>query len=405
MSYKGRYAQAKPSGGGWKKALIIVLCILLVIAGLVYAVWTIGLDTILGKITQAKYEDKGTTSELDLLAAGGKEIGNPDDPTEESTAATVPTEEVTVTSEPVEETTEPETTEEATEPDYGETGKIVNILLIGQDYRPGEEAHKLSDTIMLFTLNKETKKLTATSFLRDSYVNLPDYYRGHRCGWNRINTAYALGYGWFGDAGAMEMLNLTIQNNYGVEIDGDIEIGLETFEKIINIFGGLEINLVGDERTYMDGCVDNVLAEGMDPSLVHYFDEGVNLLNGREALWYARMRHANNADNDINRAGRQRIIVDKVLEKCKSMSIAQITEILDQVLPMIVTNISVEDMKLYIKELLPYIFDVELVSNQCPAEIDGSYWGEMVELPDGLSGVLKIDFNMNKKLMMELCEE
>ena len=56
----------------------------------------------------------------------------------------------------------------------------------------------------------------------------------------------------------------------------------------------------------------------------------------------------------------------------------------------IVTDISTDDMKMYITELVPYVFDLKLESYQVPAE--GTYWGEMVELPDGLSGVLKIDF-------------
>ena len=78
------------------------------------------------------------------------------------------------------ETTVPPTTEETvpTEPDYGTTGKIVNILAVGQDSREGEN-HKLSDTIILFTLNKETKTLTLSSFMRDMYVKLPNMW-GHK---------------------------------------------------------------------------------------------------------------------------------------------------------------------------------------------------------------------------------
>ena len=54
-------------------------------------------------------------------------------------------------------------------------------------------------------------------------------------------------------------------------------------------------------------------------------------------------------------------------------------------------------MKMYIKELTPYLYDLQLVSYQIPAE--GTYWGEMVELPDGVGGVLKIDFAKNKQVV------
>lgn len=335
----------------------------------------------LGKINQAQFEDKGSPEGLENLIGVFES-------TEPSTISTEPTESVPET----EATTEPET--EPTEPDYGESGKIVNILLVGQDSRPGEEA-KLADSIILLTLNKETKTLTATSFLRDSYVNLPDYYRGHTCGWNRINTAYALGYSWFGDAGAMDMLNVTIQNNFGIEIDGNVEVSFDSFTEVIDFLGGMEIDLTQEETDYL-----NILSAEFE---TRHLEAGPNVLTGRETLWYARMRHLNAEDNDFKRANRQRMIIEKVLNDCKTMSVLDLNKLLDTVLPMVTTNITPEDMKMYISELLPYVFEVEFVSNQCPAE--GTSWGEMVELPDGLSGVLKIDFNKNKQLMMSICEE
>ncbi len=332
----------------------------------------------LDKINQAQFEDKGSPEHLERLVGVFES-------TEPSTISTEPTETVPET----EATTEP-----ATEPDYGETGKIVNILLVGQDSRPGEES-KLADTIILVTLNKETKTLTATSFLRDSYVKLPEYYRGHTCGWNRINTAYALGYGWFGDAGAMDMLNVTIQNNYGIEIDGNVEVSFDAFVRVIEYMGGLELDLSQEEVDYMNGVADIYERR--------HLEVGTNVLTGREALDYARMRHMNAGDSDIKRAGRQRGVIEKVFNECRSMSLLELNKLLDEVLPMVTTNISAEDMKMYISELLPYIFEVEFVSNQCPAE--GTSWGEMVELPDGVGGVLKIDFNKNRQLMMSICEE
>lgn len=327
------------------------------------------------KINQAQFEDKGSSEDLEKLVGVFES-------TEPSTLGTEPA---------VETTTEPL---ETTEPDYGESGKIVNILLVGQDSRPGED-HKLADSIILITLNKETKTLTTTSFLRDSYVKLPNYYRGHTCGWNRINTAYALGYGWFGDAGAMDMLNVTIQNNFGVEIDGNVEVSFDAFISVIDYLGGLEVDLGQEEVDYMNGVAD-----------VHgtrHLEVGTNLLTGSEALDYARMRHMNAGDSDIKRAGRQRGVIEKVFNECKSKSLLELNKLLDEVLPMVITNITPEDMKMYISELLPYIFEVEFVSNQCPVE--GSSWGEMVDLPDGRGGVLKIDFNVNKKHMMSICEE
>lgn len=387
MAYQGRYNngdRAKSGGGVWKIILIVILCVVLVL-GLLFGVAYFYLDSKLNKVRQATFEEKDVSGQ-DLSAL----IGNLDDPnpTISISESTAPTEEVT------EETTEP-----ATEPDYGETGKIVNVLIIGQDSREGEES-KLADGIMLLTLNKETRTLTTTSFLRDSYVKLADY-RGHTCGWNRINTSYALGYSWYGDAGAMEMLNLTLENNYGVKVDANVELSMFSLVDIVDAIGGVDIELVGEEYTKMLEWQDqfNAQYEALGISWYRHVDihEGMNTLNGDMALAYARERHVNDADSDMKRTARQRKVMSAMLDKLVSMSPQQLNELIDKVLWWITTDLSKDEIKTYIKELTPYLFDLKLVSNQCPAE--GTYWGEMVELPDGLSGVLKIDFEANRRIL------
>ena len=247
MSYQGRYnsgSQTPKRGRGrgtWK--IVVLTVVITVIATLLLEIggaWLF-LNSKLGKFTQAKFEEKDT-SDMDLSAL----IGNLDETEPAPTVSQWPEE---TTPEAVTEAPTEAPTEAATEPDYGKTGKIVNILVVGQDSRAGEES-KLADGIMLLTLNKETHTLAMTSFLRDSYVKLADY-AGHKCGKNRINTAYALGYAWRGDAGAMEMLNLTIANNYGVNVDGNVEISFDTFKTIVDAMGGVDIDLQGDEYTKM----------------------------------------------------------------------------------------------------------------------------------------------------------
>lgn len=389
MAYQGRYQngdekKVKASGGALKTVLITLLCVVLVIALLLGAAYFF-LESKLHKVTQAQFEEKDVSGQ-DLSAL----IGNLDE--------TEPTAPVT------EETTVPETTvPETTQPDYGESGKIVNILVIGQDSRndPGEEA-KLADGIMLLTLNKETRTLSMTSFLRDSYVKLADY-RGHTCGWNRINTSYALGYSWYGDAGAMEMLDLTLEYNYGVTVDGNVEISFGTLKKVVDFMGGVDIDLQGDEYTkmleYQDMMNEHYEWNQMDKRVELH--EGVNTLNGDMALLYARERHMNEADSDKNRTERQRKMLTSMLNKCTTLSPLELNELIDFVLSEIITDISTDDMKMYIKELTPYLFDLTLEGYQIPAE--GTSKGVMKELPDGTAGVLEIyDFATNKKLLQAI---
>ena len=234
-------------------------------------------------------------------------------------------------------------------------------------------------------------------------MKLPEYYRGHTCGWNRINASYALGYAWYGDAGAMEMLNITLKDNYGVEVDGNVEISFKTFKTVVDAIGGVDIELYGDEYTKM--------LEWQDAFNEHYewlqmpdhveINEGMNTLNGDMALEYARERHVNYGDSDIQRTNRQRLVIASILDKISKMSLTELNSLIDTVLPQIITDISTEDMMMYIQELTPFLFDdLTLVSQQIPA--DGTYWGEMVMLPDGESGVLKIDFGQNQKIMQTI---
>ena len=393
MAYQGRYnnnngKKSKSSGGVGKIVLIVVLSVVLILAllvGVAFYFVNSFLNSKLDKVTQAQFVEQDVSGQ-DLSAL----IGNLDetDPTELVTEATT------------EATTEPttEATTQPTEPDYGQSGKVVNILLIGQDGRAGEEA-LLADAIILFTLNKETRTLRMTSFLRDSYVKLPEYYRGHTCGWNRINTSYALGFSWYSTAGAMEMLNLTLENNYGVKVDGNVEVSFDTFQHVVDAMGGVDIDLRGDELAKMLEYQGYRNAHFEYVGIEKRFDlqEGVNTLDGYLALAYARERHMSNADSDIQRTARQRKVIESLLNKLSKMSLSQINDLIDQVLAEIVTDISTDDMKMYITELVPYLFDLKLESYQVPAE--GTYWGEMVELLDGLSGVLKIDFPKNKQVV------
>ena len=95
---------------------------------------------------------------------------------------------------------------------------------------------------------------------------------------------------------------------------------------------------------------------------------------------------------------RQQKVLSQVLKKLQALSPLELNSLIDQVLGEITTNISADDLKVYIQELTPYLFDLNLVSNQIP--VYGTYKGEMKELPDGLSGVLvNYNFQKNKDIM------
>ena len=280
------------------------------------------------------------------------------------------------------ETQETEETEvkETEAPKKEVKDNIVNIMLVGQQARKNETA-KLSDTMILCSINKDTKTITLTSFLRDLYVKLPDF-QGHRCGKNRINVAYNLGWYWAGEKGGMEMLDQLIWENFGVEVDYNIEIGFEAFKDVINAMGGVDIELTAAEAGYL-----------------RLGGAGSYHLDGDSALGYARIREI---DNDFNRTARQRKLVTTLINKCKKMSLSELNELIKTILPMVITDMTNEEITSCALELLPMVVDLKIESNQIPAE--GTYWFDMLDIVGVESSVIICDEEENGKLLRAIAE-
>ena len=109
-----------------------------------------------------------------------------------------------------------------------ESKDIINILLIGQDARPGEERAR-SDSMILVSINKQRGTIHLTSFMRDLYVQIPGYMD------DRINVAYRYG--------GTELLNQTIQANFGVSIDGNVAVNFVKVQTIIDGVGGVVVGM------------------------------------------------------------------------------------------------------------------------------------------------------------------
>jgi anionic cell wall polymer biosynthesis LytR-Cps2A-Psr (LCP) family protein len=104
----------------------------------------------------------------------------------------------------------------------------------------------MADTTILVTLNTFDGTVTLSSVLRDAYVSLPAY-KSHTEGRNKFNVCYNLGYSWEGITGAMAYTNLTMLRNFGVQVDHNVEISFESFTKLIDYMGGIEIELTEAE--------------------------------------------------------------------------------------------------------------------------------------------------------------
>lgn len=273
---------------------------------------------------------------------------------------------------------------EETQPEKKKEDPIVNIMLIGQQARKNEAA-KLSDTMILCSINKETKTITLTSFLRDLYVKLPDF-QGHVCGKNRINVAYNLGWYWAGEKGGMEMLDQLILENFGVEVDYNVEVGFDTFIKVIDVMGGVDIQMEAEVAKYIQ--------VGSEAGTYH--------LDGEKALGYARVRDAYPGDNDFNRTQRQRTLITSLINKAKSMSLTELHNLLKEILPLVITDMTNEEITACALELLPMLVDLDIQSNQVPAP--DTYYMKMIDIIGVESSVIICDEEANKELLMAIAE-
>ena len=308
-----------------------------------------------------------------------------------------------------EETTAPaetleadETTEAATEATTVETtvppmtaDDIINILVVGQSARSGE-ASQMADTTILVSLNTYTGTVTLSSVLRDSYVKLPDY-KGHTCGRAKFTVCYNLGYQWGGGtAGAMEMTNICMKDNFGVEVDYNIEIDFESFTKVIDYLGGVDIELTQAEADYLNKD---------DLYVLYDVEAGVQHLDGMAALSYARMRKAEgDSESDIKRSARQRILIETLLNKVRYLSLSELQGVADELLPLITTTMKSTDIAKLLVKIAPIISNLKIESGTIPVE--GTYWGEMVDIySDGMQhSVLKFESAQQKKLIRAITE-
>ena len=214
---------------------------------------------------------------------------------------------------------------------------IYNILLIGVDRRD-RSWNGNSDAMILMTVNNNTGKIYMTSFLRDLYANIEGV------GVRKLNNAYAVGGG--------PLLVQTLETNYGVVIDNYAAVDFFAMEDIINIFGGVEIEIKDYEIPGLQ------MFEVYDITA-----PGVYNLNGAQALAYTRIRYYGNAD--FERTSRQRLVLEQLIAKGRQMSTLEQASLMNQILPYTTHDLTSGDV-LTLATDLPKMSSYEIVELRIP---------------------------------------
>lgn len=374
----GRYERKKPKKKGGKIALIVlavILALVLAAVGGIYFYYT----SMLSQINRAQLIEKDPSQEL------LNEIGPiVTDPLPEETTAPA-------------ETTVPETTIPETQSMTADD--IVNILVIGQAARPGEDYH-MADSTILVTINKYTKTVRLSNVLRDTYVKYPAY-RGGNSGHCKFTSAYANAYAKWDTLGAMEVMNLVMKENFGVEVDYNVEVNFELVIKFVDAMHGVELELTEAETDYLNKELVKCGYEPMEP--------GYNSLDGFGALTYARMRKAEgDGGSDIKRIARQGYLVDRLINKLVWMigrkGLPAVQSLLQSMIPYAITNMENDEITRLILDVLPILPQMKVERGSIP--IEKTYWGEMRDIYNigREDSILLFDEGQNKRLIRAFTE-
>ena len=199
---------------------------------------------------------------------------------------------------------------------------VLNILLIGCDAR-SKTGRGRSDSMILLSINKNTKKVIMTSFLRDTWVNIPGV------GNQRLNAAYYFG--------GPKLLIKTMESNFHIRIDKYVRVNFYSFIDTVDAIDGVDIDVTEEELEYLNDYVkheNKLLGNNENDNLVK--KTGKQTLNGVQALAYARIRYVG---TDFARTQRQRTVMNEIFRKAKNLSLVEMNDFLEKVLPNVTTNL------------------------------------------------------------------
>lgn len=183
---------------------------------------------------------------------------------------------------------------------------VINILLIGSDYRiPHTSDPGRADVTMLCSLNKKTGSIKLVSFERGIMLDVPGV------GQDLLTHSFH----W----GGAELTTDLLREYFLVDIAGYAHVDFDSFSAVVDAVGGVDITLTNAEANRLK------------------LPTGLNHLDGANALRYCRLR---SIDSNWQRIARQRTTVQAILNRVKNMSVRELDQLSQKVLPLIHTDLS-----------------------------------------------------------------
>ena len=236
------------------------------------------------------------------------------------------------------------------------SGKVVNIALFGLDARSPDEFRGLSDSIMILSLNSETKKIKLFSVMRDSLVAIE---KNGKTSYTKINSAYL--------QGGPQLAIKTLNKNFNLDISEYVTVNFFGLAKIIDSVGTIDITLTDAEvnthgTTHQSGINDYIseICQSMNLDYNEYkiTTPGLIHANGVQAVAYSRIRYVKNVwggADDYGRTDRQRYVMEQLFQKALTMSKAKYVSLAKAAAPYMETSLSYS-------EIMGLAFDILLKS-------------------------------------------
>ena len=254
------------------------------------------------------------------------------------------------------------------------------IGLIGLDGRDGElKSGARSDTMIIASINNDTKKVKLVSVYRDTYLRIGEDSEGNGQ-YDKANAAYAKG----GPEQFLSMLN----TNLDLNVTDFVSVDFQAVAEAVELLGGIDVELKEEEVVHLNNyCVETSKVTGMDYRPLEE-KAGVHHLNGGQTVSYARIRYT--SGNDFRRAARQREVIYKIVEKAKNSDIATLSKILDKVFPKVYTSFTKAEILQMGMSMMSY--DIE---DQTGFPFDHLYGGRVKDAMGGLDVVLPVTLESN----------
>ena len=210
---------------------------------------------------------------------------------------------------------------------YKEVDGITNVLLIGADGINFDLEDQRSDSMIIATLDSNNKKVKLTSLYRDALVYIPGY------GEHKMNESFSLG--------GPELVMDTIRYNYDINIEKYVMLNFVGFESIIDQIGGINIDVKEYQLNELNKYIG--VDTGRDTGGDNYSVEkpGLQTLNGKQALSYARIRKG--VGDDFERAERQREVLFEVAQKLQKTKPIKYFGIATKMLDYLRTNMELSE--------------------------------------------------------------